>query len=187
MLAAGLQWIQVRAKRMADDALYEALVECARVTHRHGAQLWVNDRADLAAMVGADGVHVGQQDLPPAAVRRVVGDKVAIGCSTHNAEQFRAAQQDPDVDVIALGPIFDTTGKDDPDPTVGVELLSALRAQSDKPLVAIGGIDADNIAGVLGAGADSAAVLGAICRGDVERNCRRLLAAARDRELHRAR
>jgi thiamine-phosphate pyrophosphorylase len=142
----------------------------------------VDDRADLAALFPVDGVHVGQRDLPPAAARQVVGADVRIGLSTHDEEQFAAADADPAVDVIAVGPVFPTTGKEDPDPVVGLPLVRWARERTRKPLVAIGGIDAGNVAEVLAAGADAAAVLGAICRGgvrEVRANCRRLMIAAR--------
>ena len=126
-----------------------------------------------------DGVHVGQRDLPPAAARRVVGANVKIGLSTHDEGQFAAADADPEVDVIAVGPVFPTTGKEDPDPVVGLELVRWARERTRKPLVAIGGIGAGNVAAVLAAGADAAAVLGAVCGGgvrEVRANCLRLLA-----------
>jgi thiamine-phosphate pyrophosphorylase len=120
---------------------------------------------------------VGQDDLPPRAVRRVVGDEVAIGLSTHDTTQVAAAEADPDVSVVAVGPVFPTSGKERPDPVVGLPFVRWARAATAKTLVAVGGIDAGNAADVLAAGADAVAVLGAVCRGDVRRNCRRLLGA----------
>jgi thiamine-phosphate pyrophosphorylase len=178
MAEAGLGWIQVRAKRLAGDAWYRALEGCVRAVEGTGAELWVDDRADLAALFPVAGLHVGQRDLPPAAARRVVGREVRIGLSTHDEEQLAAADEDPDVDVIAVGPVFPTTGKDRPDPVVGLDFVRRARERTRKPLVAIGGIDAGNLAEVLAAGADAAAVLGAVCRGDVRANCRLLLKAA---------
>jgi thiamine monophosphate synthase len=124
------------------------------------------------------GLHLGQADLPPAAARPLVGSGAWIGLSTHDPAQLARAAADPEVDVVALGPIFPTANKERPDPPVGLEGLAQARAAIGKPLVAIGGIDRGNIAQVLAAGADAAAVLGAVCRGDVRRNCRELLAAA---------
>jgi thiamine-phosphate pyrophosphorylase len=109
----------------------------------------------------------------------VVGSGVWIGLSTHGLEQVAAADADPNVNVIAVGPLYATTGKERPDPIVGLELLRRARQITRKPLVAIGGIDAERLPEVLAAGADAAAILGAVCRGDVATNCRRLLAAAR--------
>ncbi len=178
MAEAGVRWIQVRAKGLPDAELYRLVEACCRRLEGSGAALWVNDRPDVAALLPVAGVHVGQDDLPPWAARRAVGEEVWIGRSTHGAGQLAAADGDPEVDVVALGPIFPTRGKRRPDPVVGLEALARCRRRTRKPLVAIGGIDADNVAEVLAAGADSAAVLGAVCRGDVRRNCRRLLAAA---------
>jgi len=179
MAEAGVRWIQVRAKRLSGDAWYRALEGCVRAVEPTGAELWVDDRVDLAALLPVRGVHLGQADLPPAAARRVVGEGVRIGLSTHDEAQLAAADADPEVDVIAVGPVFATTGKERPDPVVGLSFVARARAGTAKRLVAIGGIDAGNVGQVLAAGADAAAVLGAVCRGDVRANCRRLLAAAK--------
>jgi thiamine-phosphate pyrophosphorylase len=181
MASAGIGWIQVRAKELSGSAWYEALAGCCRALEGSGVRLWVDDRADLAALFPVAGVHVGQRDLPPAAARRVVGAGVRIGLSTHGEEQLAAADADPDVDVIAVGPVFPTTGKELPDPVVGLQFVRWARERTRKRLVAIGGIDAGNLAAVLAAGADSAAVLGAVCRGgagDIRANCRRLVVVA---------
>ncbi|HEX4963873.1 MAG TPA: thiamine phosphate synthase [Thermoanaerobaculia bacterium] len=178
MAEAGVRWIQVRAKRFSGRDWYPALSECCRALEGSGVELWVDDRADLAALFPVQGLHLGQADLPPAAARRVVGNGVALGLSTHDEDQLAAAAADPEVAVVAVGPVFPTTGKERPDPVVGLDLVRRGRARTAKRLVAIGGIDAGNVAAVLAAGADAAAVLGAVCRGDVGANCRRLLAAA---------
>ena len=179
MAGAGIRWIQVRAKRLSGGELFRQLEACCRVLEGSGADLWVDDRADLAALLPVAGVHVGQTDLPPVDVRGVVGSGVRIGLSTHGGEQLLAAAADPDVDVIAVGPVFPTTGKERPAPVVGVGFVRWARERTDKPLVAIGGIDAGNVREVLAAGADAAAVIGAICRnGDVKANALRLMAAA---------
>ncbi|HEX3525983.1 MAG TPA: thiamine phosphate synthase [Thermoanaerobaculia bacterium] len=185
MAGAGVSWIQVRAKRSAGIELYRALEACCRAVEGSDAALWVDDRADLAALFlmpgPVAGVHVGQTDLPPAAVRRVVGDGLRIGQSTHDEAQLAAADEDADVDVIAVGPVFPTASKERPDPVVGLSFVRRARARTAKPLVAIGGIDAGNAAAVLAAGADAVVVLGAVCRGGargIGESCRRLLAAA---------
>lgn len=181
MADAGIRWIQVRAKRLSGGELFRQLDACRRALEGSGADLWVDDRADLAALFPGMSVHVGQNDLPPAVVRRVVGPGVRIGLSTHGEEQLLAAAADPDVDVIAVGPVFPTTGKERPDPVVGLGFVEWARGRTDKTLVAIGGIGEGNVREVLDAGADAAAVLGAVCggsRGDVKANARRLLAAA---------
>ncbi len=180
MAAGGVEWIQIRAKHAPGDALCALVERCEARLRGAGAALWVNDRADLAALFPVAGVHVGQDDLPPKAVRPVVGRDCWIGRSTHDLAQAEEAAADPDVDVVAFGPIFETGGKENPDPVVGLEALRRVRRRVDKPLVAIGGIDAGNLASVLAAGADTVAVLGAICRGDVAGNCRRLTEEARN-------
>ena len=177
MADAGIRWIQVRGKKLSGDAWYRALEGCCRVLEGSGAELWVDDRADLAALFPVAGLHLGQADLPPAAARGVVGRSVRIGLSTHDERQLRAAAEDPEVDVIAVGPVFPTTGKERPDPVVGLEFVRRARALTGKTLVAIGGIGAGNVAEVLAAGADAAAVLGAVSRGDVRASCRLLLGA----------
>jgi thiamine-phosphate pyrophosphorylase len=183
MADAGIRWIQVRGKKLSGEDWYRALEGCCRVLEGSGAELWVDDRVDLAALFPVAGLHLGQTDLPPAAARGVVGRSVRIGLSTHDEEQLRAADEDPEVDVIAVGPVFPTTGKERPDPVVGLEFVRRARALTNKRLVAIGGIGAGNVAEVLAAGADAAAVLGAVCRGnvrdvrDIRASCRLLLEA----------
>lgn len=178
MAEAGVRTIQIRGKRLDGRQWHSAVEGCCRAASGSGAQLWVDDRADVAALFPVAGLHLGQRDLPPALARRTVGDSPWIGLSTHNERQLLAADADPAVDVIAVGPIFETAGKADPDPVVGLDFLRWARARTAKPLAAIGGIDAERVAAVLRAGADAAVALGAICRGDVGSNCRRLLAAA---------
>jgi thiamine-phosphate pyrophosphorylase len=181
MAAAGVRWIQIRGKQLSGRDWYATLADCCRALEGSGTELWVDDRADLAALFPVQGLHLGQTDLSPAAARRVVGRGVQLGLSTHDEAQLAAAAADPEVDVIAVGPVFPTTGKERPDPVVGLDFVRWARARTAKRLVAIGGIDAGNVASVLAAGADAAAVIGAVCRGDtrdVAADCRRLLAAA---------
>lgn len=180
MAGCGIEWIQLRAKGISGSSFYR-LVE--RVLERAGeaaARLWIDDRVDIAALFPVAGVHVGQEDLPPKAARQVVGEGVMVGYSTHRAAQVSAADVDREVDVVALGPIFETRSKERPDPVVGLAGLRQARGLTAKPLVAIGGINARNLKRVFASGADSAVVLGAICHGDVERNCERLLAQAKE-------
>jgi thiamine-phosphate pyrophosphorylase len=176
MAEAGIQWIQVRAKQLSGVELCRDMEACCRALEGSGVRLWVNDRADVAALFPVAGVHVGQMDLPPVKARLLMGDAKWIGLSTHGQEQLLAADADPEVDVIAVGPVFPTTGKASPDPVVGLDFLRRARTLTAKPLVAIGGIDAGNLAQVLAAGADTAAVIGAVCRGDVRANALRLIA-----------
>jgi thiamine-phosphate pyrophosphorylase len=128
------------------------------------AVIIINDRADIALAIKADGVHLGQDDLPPEGARRMLGDDAIIGFSTHNLKQAREAIQLP-VDYIAFGPVFATSTKQNPDAIVGLETLRRVRdIVVDHPLVAIGGITLENAEEVLNAGADSVAVISAILR-----------------------
>ena len=186
MAQAGVEWIQVRAKSIPSDRLHALLQEIERRLEGSASHLWLNDRVDLAALLPSAvlrGVHLGQDDLPIAAARKVLGP-LWLGQSTHNLQQWTAAAANLEVDVLAVGPVFATTGKADPEPVVGLEGVTQARQAIDasprpgRPLVAIGGIDADRMPRVLEAGADVVAVLGEACRGDIVRNCRRLLEAA---------
>jgi thiamine-phosphate pyrophosphorylase len=121
-------------------------------------RLIMNDRADLCLAAGFDGVHVGQDDLPPEAVRRIVEKPLWIGVSTHNPEQLRRADQ-TGADYLAIGPVFATSSKANPDPVVGLDGVRAARALTRRPLVAIGGITRSNARSVIEAGADAVAVI----------------------------
>lgn len=126
--------------------------------YRSTLRLIMNDRADLCLAAGFDGVHVGQQDLSPESVRAIIGPERWVGVSTHNPEQLREADK-TSVDYVAIGPVFATSSKDNPDPVVGLEGIRRARALTRKPLVAIGGITRANAASVIDAGADSVAVI----------------------------
>lgn len=173
---SGVRWIQLRAKGWPDDRFYGAAEGCVRAVEGTESVLWVNDRADLASLVGAGGLHLGQNDLPPWAARKVLNDDVLVGRSTHDLAQMREAAADPLVDVVAVGPVFATASKEDPDPAVGLELVRAARSETEKPIVAIGGIDSERAPSVLEAGADAVAVISAICAAaDLEKACRDFL------------
>ncbi len=159
----GVRWLQIRAKKLHDLELWNLCERCMRAVEGSESLLWINDRADVAAILGAPGLHLGQEDLPPAAARRVLPKGVLLGRSTHDVSQFEVAAGDDSVDVIAVGPVFGTRSKDNPDPTVGLDLLRQVRALSTKPIVAIGGIDEARATSVLEAGADSVAVISAVC------------------------
>jgi thiamine-phosphate pyrophosphorylase len=181
MAGAGIRTIQMRAKGRSGAEQHRLLAECIAAIADRGVDLWIDDRADLAALLAVAGVHVGQRDLPPAGVRRVVGEGTWIGLSTHDEAQVEAAELDPEVDLVAVGPVFPTASKERPDPVVGLEFIRRARQLTGKPLVAIGGIGPENVTEVLAAGADAAVVLSAVCRGDlgeIAANCRRLLACA---------
>ena len=122
------------------------------------ATLIMNDRADLCLAADFDGVHVGQDDLSPEAVRRVVGPGRMVGVSTHNVPQVREADGWP-VDYVAVGPVYATASKANPDPVIGLEGVRQARALTSKPLVAIGGITAANMDEVFAAGADAVAMI----------------------------
>lgn len=163
LLDGGARILQVRHKGHFSRALFAALERIAARCRRSGAILVANDRADIAALLDA-ALHVGQEDLPPAEARKVIGPARLIGLSTHNPEQIRAANREP-ADYLALGPIFSTGSKVNPDPVVGLEALREWRKLTPKPLVAIGGITRETAPGVLTAGADSIAVIGDLVTG----------------------
>lgn len=181
MASAGIEWIQLRVKRTTDRSLLGLAREAKAAISGLGARLWLNDRPDLAALLTGErivGVHLGQGDLSAAAARPTVGKRLWIGVSTHDEGQVREAAADPEVDLIAVGPVFSTGSKPDACPSVGLDLVRKARSATDKPLVAIGGIGLENLTSVLEAGADSVAVLSAICVGDVGQNASLLLTAA---------
>lgn len=162
-LAGGARFLQVRAKTTSSAALLEmcrAVVERARPL---GATVIVNDRADIALLAGASGVHLGQDDLEPAAARTILGDRAVIGVSTHTPDQVRAAARLP-VDYIAVGPLFGTSTKETGYDAVGTGLVSEARAilgaaGVKSPIVAIGGITLERAPAVIRAGAASVAVI----------------------------
>jgi thiamine-phosphate pyrophosphorylase len=156
-LEGGARILQIRHKGHWGRAVYEAAARVASLCRECGARFIVNDRADIAMLLGA-GLHVGQDDLAPSDARRLMGAGAVIGFSSHNPEQICAAAREP-VDYVALGPVFATATKANPDPVVGVEEVRRCRALIEKPLVAIGGITMDNARDVFAAGADSIAVI----------------------------
>lgn len=151
--ALGLEMQQLRAKRLPDREFLKLAERLATVV----PQLIINDRADIALLCGAAGVHLGQDDLPAEVVHSLKNDWT-VGASTHSLEQARAAlAMNPDY--LAVGPIYATQSKANPDPVVGCAMLQELRKMTDKPLVAIGGIQLENCAAVWRAGADAVAVI----------------------------
>lgn len=157
ILSGGARILQFRHKQFLSREAFGWLEQIAKLTQDAGAMLVVNDWADLAKLFDA-ALHLGQQDVRPREARKVAGDAAIVGFSTHNEEQLRAAASEP-VEYVALGPIFGTATKENPDTTVGVEELRRLRPLTDRPLVAIGGITLANAAQVREAGADSVAVV----------------------------
>lgn len=157
VLAGGAQVLQYRHKGEYTRERFAEAEEIGKLVREAGARYVINDRADVAALLGAD-LHLGQDDLPPGRARAIVGTKTAIGFSTHNEQQFLAGSAEP-VDYVALGPIYATTSKERPDPVVGLEVLRACRRIAVKPLIAIGGITEETAELVLRAGADSLALI----------------------------
>jgi len=161
LFAAGVRLLQLRDKETRPRVTLSVAREIKRVAPKD-AVLIMNDRADLCLGAGFGGVHVGQDDLSAKAARRVCPEPLIVGVSTHNLEQLREADSGP-ADYIAFGPVFGTTSKQNPDPTVGLHLLRTARTLTKKPLVAIGGISRVNCGSVLNAGADSVAVISDLC------------------------
>jgi thiamine-phosphate pyrophosphorylase len=158
MLDAGARLFQYRDKTSSSRELLHASQALCVTVRQHGGAFLVNDRADISRLAGASGVHLGQDDLSVTAAREVVGADCLIGLSTHNLQQFTAAAESS-ADYIAVGPIFSTSGKRDPDPAVGVDFIRAVRKLTEKPIVAIGGITVERAREVVDAGADSVAVI----------------------------
>jgi len=158
----GASLVQLREKRMPALEFYEQARAAVVVAERSGVQLLINDRVDVAIAVGAHGVHLGQDDLPPVAARRLLGERAIVGYSTHTVEQALEGVTLP-IDYLAIGPIFQTTTKTDTAPVLGLEGLRAVRrAIGTFPLVAIGGITHANARDAIEAGADSVAVISAL-------------------------
>jgi len=156
-LEGGAGILQIRHKGHWSRAVFESASQVARLCREAGAALFVNDRADFALLLQA-GLHIGQDDLPARDARKLMGSDPAIGFSSHNARQLCDAGGEP-VDYLAIGPVFTTASKRNPDPVVGVEEIKRCRSLVEKPLVAIGGVTRQNALDVLRAGADSVAVI----------------------------
>jgi thiamine-phosphate pyrophosphorylase len=163
LLQAGARLFQYRDKTSSSrEFLHASQALCLSVRQR-GGTFMVNDRADIARLCGANGLHLGQMDLSLERARKVMESESVIGISTHNVAQFKLAAESS-ADYIAVGPIFKTSSKGNPDPVVGVEFILQLRKLTTKTIVAIGGITAENAAEVFEAGADSVAVISDILR-----------------------
>ncbi|HXE76146.1 MAG TPA: thiamine phosphate synthase [Candidatus Xenobia bacterium] len=158
LVRAGVRLVQLRAKTLNSGELL-GLARGLLATLPPSCRLIINDRADVAVLAGAAGVHVGQDDLPARAARQVVGPEGIVGFSTHSIAQLEAAGAAP-VDYLAFGPVFATSTKPDHEPVVGLEGLREAHRRTARPLVAIGGITAENAAQVIEAGANSVAVIG---------------------------
>lgn len=181
LISGGARIIQLREKRTSPRDFYEAAGPALQLARKSGVSVMINDRVDIALALKADGVHLGQDDMPPQKARKILGPEAIIGFSTHSVEQAIAASILP-IDYIAIGPIFDTSTKEDPDDVVGLGGLAEVRRViGNFPLVAIGGITVENIRAVLDSGADSAAVIGAIVAdpGKIESRLVQMIARAK--------
>jgi thiamine-phosphate pyrophosphorylase len=156
-LEGGAGILQIRHKAHWTRAIFDSARVIARLCREAGATFVVNDRADIAMLVDA-GVHVGQDDLTPRDVRKLIGSEPVLGYSSHNMQQLCAAGGEP-VDYVAFGPVYPTASKQNPDPVVGLDEIRRCRPLLEEPLVAIGGITLENAQSVLDAGADSLAVI----------------------------
>lgn len=177
--AGGATFVQLREKHLAPREFYHQAEEALRVARSRGVHLIINDRVDIALALHADGVHLGQDDLPPEAARALLGEDAIIGFSTHSVEQASVAARLP-IDYLAIGPIFETSSKENPDPVVGLDGLRRVREITGEiPLVAIGGIRLENIGEVLKAGADAVAVISLLLAEppEIETRTREILTA----------
>jgi len=157
LVAGGATLIQLREKEASAKEILRLARELRRLLPEKVA-LILNDRPDIAIAAHVNGVHVGQDDIPPEAARRIVGPDRLLGVSTHNLAQLKAAHE-TSANYLAIGPVFTTTSKENPDPVIGLEGIQQARVLSRKPLVAIGGISLQNCQSVIEAGADSVAVI----------------------------
>jgi thiamine-phosphate pyrophosphorylase len=158
LMGAGARLFQYRNKTAPARELLQAAQAFNVTVRQEGGTFLVNDRPDIARLAGASGVHVGQEDLDLAAARSIVGPDALAGISTHSLPQFSEAAR-TDADYIAVGPVFATQSKANPDPVVGLELIREARKLTNKPIVAIGGITLERAADVIRAGASSVAVI----------------------------
>lgn len=161
---------------MPGAALLETAAAMAALAREYGATLLINDRADIAWLAGADGVHLGQDDLPPAAARALLGERATIGLSTHTVAQIAGAAKER-VDYVAIGPVFGTATKETGYAAVGLEMVRrAVEIAAPRPVVAIGGITVQSAPSVIAAGASAVAVIGdLLATGDPARRAREFL------------
>lgn len=174
----GASIVQLRAKRATDSVALEWAEAIREITRKFEVGFFVNDRFDLALAAGADGVHLGQDDIPPSRIPSAARSRLLVGRSTHSLEQAREACEEP-VDYIAFGPVFATEAKDSPGDPRGIERLAeVVRAVRPQPLIAIGGIDLGNVARVAATGVAGVAVISAIAGAADPRRAVRALADA---------
>ena len=175
LAAGGASLIQLREKRASPLEFYRAALDTMSTARKLGVQIIVNDRVDIAIAVKADGVHLGQDDLPPDRARVLLGPDRIIGFSTHSLQQALEADLAP-VDYVAIGPIFQTSTKERPEPVVGLDIIREAKQGITKPLAAIGGITLLTAGSVIDAGADSLAVIAdLLSEGDIAERMRGFL------------
>jgi len=179
--AGGATLIQLRDKHATPRDFYRQAEAALQIARKHDVRLIINDRVDVALALGADGVHLGQTDMPVEAARRLLGERVIVGISTHNLEQAKLAANMP-VDYVAFGPIFKTSTKENPDPIAGLEALREVRTiVGALPVVAIGGITLANAEEAWKAGADAVSSIAALVsdQSRIPENMRQMLAKSR--------
>ncbi|NOZ70289.1 MAG: thiamine phosphate synthase [Deferribacteres bacterium] len=179
-MAAGIRMIQLREKQMSRKDIYREALSIRSLTLQHKTTFIINDYIDIAMAVNADGVHLGQDDMPVEEARRIMGRKKLIGVSTHSLKQAVAAQE-AGADYIGFGPVSYTATKDAGRPK-GLNALRKIKSRINIPVVAIGGITPENVGDVLASGADAVAVISGILRGDIRKNTEKYLSAVRNRE-----
>jgi thiamine-phosphate pyrophosphorylase len=172
VLRAGIRFIQYRQKEGTRREIYEEAVKLRKLTRYFNATLIINDHADIALAVDAEGVHLGQDDLPLGEARKIMGEKI-VGISTHDLEQAKDAEAGG-ADYIGFGPVFETKTKDAGSPR-GIDNLRLITQNVRIPVIAIGGVNVDNIKSVMHAGAGAVAVASAICSGNVASNAAKFL------------
>ena len=179
-IASGIRTIQLREKHMSKKELYSEALSMRSLTLKYKTTFIVNDQIDIALAADADGVHLGQEDMPVEEARRIMGKKKIIGVSTHSLKQAINAQEGG-ADYIGFGPMFQTPTKDAGFPK-GLKVLREIRRHIEIPIVAIGGIAPENVSSVLEEGADAAAVIAAVLKGDIAENIAKLLKAVKMRD-----
>jgi len=172
---AGAPVVQLRDKLLSDAAFYDQALALREITRRAGVLFIVNDRVDIALAVHADGVHVGQTDMPASVVRRLIGPEIILGVSAGSLDEALTAAKDG-ADYVGFGPVFSTSTKNDAGRPTGLDVLEQVKSAVRLPIAAIGGINEQNIQTVVEAGADAAAVVSAIvCAQDMREAIRRLM------------
>ena len=166
IIQGGADAVQYRAKQLPKRQYYENVSSLIPIARQSGIPLFINDHLDIALAVSADGIHLGQNDLPCSAARSLVPRQMVLGVSSHSLDEASKAADDG-ADYVAIGSIFPTTTKENPEAIVGTEMVGAVKEKTGRiPLVAIGGIHAGNVASVIRAGADGIAVASAVLRAE---------------------